>query len=171
MCPGCDNRRLGRAQCCLGLIDLRLEELGVDQRDQLAFRYLRIEISVKSFDVARHLTADLHVDNRVERARSRDTRLYQPPFQRYCLVGNRVLRMHPPQFSDHGNRDNQANRNRPPAPVIAVMRPDWHWRRGNQWECNRLRMGWIDCRGHKSRFLSYSNDPPDTELKDVQATS
>src|SRR5271166_3543898 len=96
------------AQCCLGLIDLRLEQLGVDQRDQLAFRYLRIEISVKSFDVARHLTADLHVDNRVERARSRDTRLYQSPFQRYCLVGNRGLRMHPPQFSGYGKSDDQA---------------------------------------------------------------
>src|SRR5271166_3015340 len=101
------------AQCCLGLIDLRLEQLGIDQRDQLAFCDLRIEISVKSFDVARHLTADLHVDNRVERACSRDARLYRSAFQRYGLVGNRVLRMYPPQFPDYGKRDDQANRQCP----------------------------------------------------------
>ena len=56
----------------LGLVDLGLEDVRVDARDDLPLLHLRVEVGMELPDVPRHLRADLHRDHGVERAGGRD---------------------------------------------------------------------------------------------------
>ena len=56
----------------LRLIDLRLEGRGIDPRDQLALGDLGVEVGEQGQNVARHLRAHLHGDDRVRVAGGRD---------------------------------------------------------------------------------------------------
>ena len=78
---GCTSRSLG-------LIDLRLKQGRIDKCYQLTLRHLGIEIGIKSFDVAGHLTANLHVYNSIDRACGRNARLDRALSQRYGFIGN-----------------------------------------------------------------------------------
>ena len=159
-CGGC---RVHRAECRLGLIDLRLECFGVDQRNKLAFCYLRVEVGVKRFDIARYLAANLHIDNGIERARGRYARLDQPSFHGHCVVANRVLRMHPPQFHAYTQDGDDTDHQRPFGPFVSRGLPDLRRGSGIRWSYDRLRRELLCCRkidliycdGHKSRFLCY----------------
>src|SRR5207247_832533 len=55
-----------------GLDELCLEDGRVDPRDHLAFRHDRVEVDEELLDLARHLTAHLDGDDRVEVAAGRD---------------------------------------------------------------------------------------------------
>src|SRR6266850_8558265 len=53
--------------------------------NKLAFCYLRVEVRIKRFDISRYLAADLHIHNRVDRARGGNTRLDCPSINRHGL--------------------------------------------------------------------------------------
>src|SRR3989441_1183339 len=67
-----EDRGLGGVEVCPGLDDLRLEDVRIDPRDHLAFLHDRVEVDEELLDLARHLTAHLDGDDRVEVAAGRD---------------------------------------------------------------------------------------------------
>ena len=66
-----EQRRPGGVEVGLGLPHLELEGLGVDAREDLALLHRRVEVDVEVLDLARHLRADQHRGDRVERPRRR----------------------------------------------------------------------------------------------------
>ena len=67
-----EDRGLGGSEVGLRLVDLRLEDVGVDARDDLALLHDRVEVDEELFDLPRNLAADLDGDDRVEVAGRRD---------------------------------------------------------------------------------------------------
>src|SRR5262249_36599924 len=69
-----EHGRLGRLEIGLGLIDLGQEDVRVDPRNDLVLLHDRVEVDQEILDLTGHLTTDLHRDDGVEIAHSRDGR-------------------------------------------------------------------------------------------------
>ena len=89
------ERRLRIGQIAFGLRDARLKNDGIDLRDHLARFHRRIKIDEQLLNVARDLTAHLHVYDRIQRAgrgdrlrdrtaRDRDGLIFGPQPLRHC---------------------------------------------------------------------------------------
>src|SRR6476646_8134742 len=92
------------------LIDWRWKCRGTDLRHHLALGYLGIEVRIKRDDVAGDLTAHLHIDNGVERARCRYTCLDLSTSYCHCFVVDRVRRMDLPYFRCATQRNDNADK-------------------------------------------------------------
>src|SRR5258705_455514 len=70
----------------LGLVDLRLEEIGVDAGDDLPLAHRGVEVDEHLLDLPRDLRADLHGDDGVESAGGRDGGGERSPRHRHRAV-------------------------------------------------------------------------------------